>query len=159
MLESVPTTDPPATALSATELAAWRGMLQAHAEVTQALDAQMRAAHGLSVSAYEVLMFLGDAEDHRLRMAEIARRVLLSRSGLTRLVDRLVELGYGERCAAEHDGRGLFAELTDAGHEKLAAARRTHLEGVRRFFLDRLNRADEVALADIWTRFLQTRPA
>jgi DNA-binding MarR family transcriptional regulator len=70
------------------ELAAWRGMLQVHAQVTQALDAQMRSEHGLSVSSYEVLMFLADAPGRRMRMSEIAERVLLSRSGLTRLADR-----------------------------------------------------------------------
>src|SRR3954467_326473 len=98
-----------AESFTARELAAWRGPLQAHAQVTQALDAQMRAEHGLSVSSYEVLMFLGGADGRRLRMAEIAERVLLSRSGLTRLVDRLAELGYVTRCASEDDGRGLFA--------------------------------------------------
>ena len=81
------------------ELAAWRGMLEVHAQVTRQLDAQMHAEHGLSVSAYEVLMFLADAPDHRMRMADIAARVLLSRSGCTRLVDRLVKEGYVTRCA------------------------------------------------------------
>ncbi|MEO6857723.1 MAG: MarR family transcriptional regulator [Solirubrobacteraceae bacterium] len=137
------------------ELAAWRGFLQVHAGVTQALDAQMRAEHGLSVSAYEVLMFLDDAQDHRLRMSEIAGRVLLSRSGLTRMVDRLVRLGYVTRCAAESDGRGLFAELTEAGLEMVQVARLTHRGGVRRFFFDRLNTTDQLALGDIWTRFLE----
>jgi DNA-binding MarR family transcriptional regulator len=146
-------TDTPCTGpFSAQELAAWRGMLQVHARVTQALDAQMRAEHGLAVTAYEVLMFVGDAPDRRLRMSEIAERVLLSRSGLTRMVDRLCQLGYVTRCAAESDGRGLYAELTDAGAEKLAAARRTHREGVRRFFLEHLSATDQAALGDIWTR-------
>jgi DNA-binding MarR family transcriptional regulator len=131
-------------------------MLQVHAQVTQALDTQMRHEHGLSVSAYEVLMFLGDADGHRLRMSEIAERVLLSRSGLTRLVDRLVDLGYVERCAAEDDGRGLFAQLTAAGRRQLTAARRTHRQGVREFFLHRIDPADQVVLGDIWTRFLAT---
>jgi DNA-binding MarR family transcriptional regulator len=140
--------------LSDQELAAWRGMLQAHAGVTRALDAQMRRAHGLSVSAYEVLMFLGDAPDHRMRMAEIADRVLLTRSGCTRLVDRLAELGYVTRRATPGDGRGLYAELTDAGAEKLTAARRTHREGIRSYFLEHLSTTDQVVLGDIWTRFL-----
>lgn len=87
-------------------------------------------------------------------MSEIAARVLLRRRGLTRLVDRLVELGYVTRCAADNDGRGAFAELTDAGAEKFDAARRTHREGVRRFFLDRLSTTDTIVLGDIWTRFL-----
>jgi DNA-binding MarR family transcriptional regulator len=140
------------------ELAAWRGLLRVHADVTSELDAQMRAEHGLPVSSYEVLMFLADAPERRLRMAEIADRVLLSRSGLTRLVDRLVELGYVTRCAVEGDGRGAYAELTDAGLAKLEAARRTHRAGVRRSFLERLNPTDQVVLGDIWTRLLGGAP-
>jgi DNA-binding MarR family transcriptional regulator len=135
------------------ELGAWRGMLEVHARVTQQLDAQMHAEHGLSVSAYEVLMFLADAPEHRLRMSDIAQRVLLSRSGCTRLVDRLVDLGYATRCAATTDGRGLYAALTDAGLEKTTAARVTHREGVRRFFLAHLTATDQIALGDIWNRF------
>ena len=138
--------------LSARELAAWRGMLEVNARVTRCLDAEMRAAHGLSISAYEVLMFLDDAGDNQLRMAEIADRVLLSRSGLTRLVDRLVARGYVERCAAPDDGRGLYARLTEPGRRTLQAARHTHYEGVRRLFLDRLNGADQTALGEIWDR-------
>jgi DNA-binding MarR family transcriptional regulator len=134
------------------ELAAWRGLLQVHARVTQLLDAQMHAEHGLSVSAYEVLMFLADAPEHRLRMSDIADRVLLSRSGCTRLVDRLVELGYVTRCTESTDGRGLNAQLTEAGLAKARAARTTHLAGVRRFFLDRLTATDQIALGDIWAR-------
>ena len=136
------------------ELAAWRGLLIAHAQVTQQLDAQMHAEHGLSVSAYEVLMFLAEAPERQMRMSDIADRVLLSRSGCTRLVDRLAELGYVSRCAASTDGRGLFAQLTDAGLEKFTAARATHHEGIRRFYLDHMTATDEIALGDIWTRFL-----
>jgi DNA-binding MarR family transcriptional regulator len=149
----MPTTDSPPTSLAPHELAAWRGMLEAHALLTRQLDAQMHAEHGLSLSAYEVLMFLDDAPEHRMRMSEIADRVLLSRSGCTRLVDRLVEQGFVTRCAASTDGRGLYAELTDAGLERIKAARVTHHEGIRRYFLDRLTPTDEIALGDIWTRF------
>jgi DNA-binding MarR family transcriptional regulator len=149
----------PPDQLSAQELAAWRGMLEVHALVTHRLDAQMRAEHGLSVSAYEVLMFLADAPDHRLRMTDIAQRVLLSRSGCTRLVDRLVQQGYVTRRAADSDGRGLFAQLTAAGVEKVAAARRTHRGGIREFFLEHLSTTDEIVLGDIWARLLAaTRP-
>jgi DNA-binding MarR family transcriptional regulator len=136
------------------ELRAWRGMLQVHAAVTRSLDAQMHAEHGLSVSAYEVLMFLADAPGQRLRMAEIADRVLLSRSGLTRLVDRLVAHGLVVRNACADDGRGSFAELTEAGRLKLEAARRTHLAGVREFFLERLTQDDQRALGEAWERVL-----
>lgn len=153
------TTPQPADQFTEHELAAWRGMLELHARVTQDLDAQMRSQHGLSLSAYEVLMFLDDAPRHRLRMAEIAERALVSRSGCTRLVDRLAELGYVTRCAADSDGRGLFATLTQAGASKVAEARRTHREGVRRFFLGHLSTTDTVVLGDIWARLRAARAA
>jgi DNA-binding MarR family transcriptional regulator len=127
-------------------------MLEVHARVTQQLDAQMQAEHGLSLSAYEVLMFLADAPEHRLRMSEIAKAVLLSRSGCTRLVDRLVDQGYLTRHAATTDGRGLYAQLTGTGLNKVNAARSTHHQGIRRFFLEHLTTTDQIALADIWTR-------
>jgi DNA-binding MarR family transcriptional regulator len=141
------------------ELAAWRGLLVVHARLTQQLDAEMHADHGLSLSAYEVLMFLDDAPENRLRMSEIAERVLLSRSGCTRLVDRLVQQGYVTRSAACGDGRGLYAELTDDGRAKIAAARAAHRDGVRRAFLDHLTVTDQIALGDIWTRFEAARAA
>ncbi len=131
-------------------------MLRVHAKVTQLLDAQMRAEHGLTVSQYEVLLFLGDAEGHRMRMADLASRVLLTRSGVTRLVDRLVDLGYVERCAAEADGRGAYAQLTTRGAEALAAAQRTHRRGVREEFLTRLDEPTQRALGDAWEHLLST---
>jgi DNA-binding MarR family transcriptional regulator len=143
--------------LSRRELAAWRGMLVAHARAMQQLDAQMQAEHGLSVSAYEVLMFLDDAPENRMRMSEIADSVLLSRSGCTRLVDRLVDQGYVGRCAADTDGRGLYAQLTSAGLKKIAAARVTHHEGIRRFFLDHLTTRDQITLGEIWARVQSSR--
>jgi DNA-binding MarR family transcriptional regulator len=149
----MPANDHTSTALAAHELAAWRGLLEVHSRVTQQLDAQMQREHALSLSAYEVLMFLDDAPEHRLRMSEIADRVLLSRSGCTRLVDRLAEQGYVSRCADNTDGRGLYAQLTDAGLAKIAAARATHRDGIRRFFLDHLTATDQIVLGDVWTRF------
>jgi DNA-binding MarR family transcriptional regulator len=147
------TTDHPAPYLTAHELAAWRGLLEVHARVTQELDSQMQAEHGLSLSAYEVLMFLDDAPEHRLRMSEIADRVLLSRSGCTRLVDRLADQGYVTRCADTTDGRGLYAQLTEAGLGKISAARATHRDGIRRFFLNHLTATDQIVLGDVWSRF------
>jgi len=138
--------------LTPLELSAWRGLLQAHARITRALDAELRAEHGLPVSSYEVLMFVADAPGHRLRMAEIADMVLLSRSGLTRLVDRLEASGYVTRCAAEDDGRGAYAELTEDGLAKLQAARQTHLDGVRRHFLSALSDEEQAELGGIWSR-------
>jgi DNA-binding MarR family transcriptional regulator len=134
-------------------------MLEAHSAVTRQLDAQMRSEHGLSLSAYEVLRLLDDAPAHRMRMSDLARGVLLSRSGCTRLVDRLVRRSYVSRSADTDDGRGLFAELTAAGLEKVAAARATHHDGIRRFFLDRLTPTDQIALSDIWARLRSSAPS
>jgi DNA-binding MarR family transcriptional regulator len=99
-----------------------------------------------------VLLFLIEAPDHRMRMSEIADRVLLSRSGCTRLVDRLARLGYVSRSAADGDGRGLYAELMQAGIDMAQCARLTHRAGIRRYFLDALTAEDERALAAAWRR-------
>ncbi|MEA2288625.1 MAG: hypothetical protein QOD55_622, partial [Solirubrobacteraceae bacterium] len=113
------------------ELRAWRGMLRIHATLTKALDADLDAAHGLPLSSYEVLMHLYDADEQRMRMSDLAASVILSRSGLTRLVDRLEREGLIERQSCASDARGSFASLTPAGRRKLQAARATHLAGVR----------------------------
>lgn len=139
--------------LTSEQLAAWRGMLAVNAQVTRVLDAEMQAAHGLSVSGYEVLMFLADAPGHRMRMSEIADGVLLTRSGCTRLVDRLARRGYVVRALADSDGRGLYAEITPEGLAVAQAARRTHLAGIRREFLDRLTGEEQRRLGEIWARF------
>ena len=135
------------------ELAAWRGMLATHSRVTATLDEELEREHGLPLGSYEVLLLLSEAPEMSLRMGALADGLLLSRSGLTRLVDRLEALGYVTRCSSEDDGRGLYAELTDAGAVKLEQARRTHREGVRKIFLERLSATDQAALGDIWTRF------
>jgi DNA-binding MarR family transcriptional regulator len=141
--------------LDTRELRAWRGLLRVHAQLSKALDAQLIAAHGLPLTSYEVLMYLSDAEAGQMRMHDLADCVLLSRSGLTRLVDRLVSTGLVARNPCADDGRGSYAEITPAGEEKLVAARRTHLAGVRTFFLDRLGEDDQRALGDPWDRVLR----
>ncbi len=141
--------------LSPQELRAWRGMLRAHAVLAKALDAQLDAAHGLQLSSYEVLMYLADAEDQRMRMCDLASSILLSRSGLTRLVDRLQREGLLERVACADDARGAFAKLTPLGRERLAAARVTHLAGVRALFLDLFEPEELEALGGSWDRVLE----
>lgn len=141
--------------LSGQELQAWRGMLRAHAALAKALDAQLEAAHGLQLSSYEVLMYLADAEEQRMRMCDLASSILLSRSGLTRLVDRLAREGLIERVACHDDARGQFAKLTPAGREKLDAARVTHLAGVRALFLDRFTPDELDLLGGAWDRVIE----
>src|ERR671929_1687855 len=103
--------------LSPAELGAWRGFLRVHAALAKALDAELAAAHDLPLSSYEVLITLRAAPGRRCRMAELADRVLLSRSGTTRLVDRLEREGLLERDSCTADGRGCFAVLTGQGLE------------------------------------------
>ena len=138
--------------LDVEELAAWRGMLRVHAELTKALDAELIRAHDLTLSSYEVLLFLADAPEGRMRMSELADSVLLSRSGLTRLVDRLERAGLLERIQCEDDARGYFAEITPAGRRLFATARRTHLDGVRNLFLGRYSRDELRVLGGLWER-------
>ncbi|MFP5362011.1 MAG: MarR family winged helix-turn-helix transcriptional regulator [Thermoleophilia bacterium] len=140
--------------LTPRELRAWRGMQRAQAALAKALDAQLEAAHGLQLSSYEVLMYLADAEHERMRMCDLASSILLSRSGLTRLVDRLQREGLLERVACSDDARGAFAKLTPAGRDKLRAARATHLAGVRAMFLELFGPEELDRLGDAWDRVL-----
>src|SRR5258707_13849931 len=109
--------------LAPTELGAWRGMLRVHSALVKALDAELLAAHGLPLTSYEVLINLQAAPGRRRRMAELADGVLLSRSGTTRLVDRLERDGLLERDTCDSDGRGCFAGLTASGDRGLPRAR------------------------------------
>jgi DNA-binding MarR family transcriptional regulator len=138
--------------LNEEELAAWRGMLRAHAELTKELDAELAREHNLPLSSYEVLLYLADAPEGRMRMAELADSVLLSRSGLTRLVDRLQRDGLLKRERCESDARGYFAEITPKGRRLFDAARRTHLDGVRARFLSRFSRDELRAMAALWQK-------
>ncbi len=134
------------------ELGAWRGLLRAHSALTHALDAELTAEHGLSLSSYEVLLFLADAPGGRMRMAELADSVLLSRSGLTRLADRLEASGLIRRERCPSDLRGAHAVITEPGRALFDAARRTHLAGVRRRFLDRYTEDELATLGALWER-------
>jgi DNA-binding MarR family transcriptional regulator len=138
--------------LSGEELGAWRGLLRVHSRMTKALDAELVAEHGISLSSYEVLLFLADAPDGRLRMSELAAGVLLSRSGLTRLVDRMEREGLLRRERCEDDARGFNAFITDEGRELFRDARRTHLDGVRELFLSRLSAEELRTLARLWEK-------
>ena len=142
------------TPLNPEELAAWRGFLRVHSAFTKQLDADLLAAHGLSLSGYEVLLHLAESPGGCARMSGIAASVLLSRSGLTRLVDRLERAGLVRREAVEGDARGSNAVITPAGRKAFTAARRTHLAGVRERFLEPLSGADRRTLARLWERML-----
>jgi DNA-binding MarR family transcriptional regulator len=139
---------------TAAELGAWRGMLRVHTALVKALDAELTAEHDLPLSSYEVLITLESAPGHKRRMAELADSVLLSRSGMTRLVDRLEKEQLLVRDTCTDDGRGCFAVLTPKGHELLAQARPTHLEGVRERFLSHFSEDELRLFAECWERVL-----
>ena len=140
--------------LNAAELGAWRGLLRVHTALVKALDAELAAAHDLPLSSYEVLITLESAPGRKRRMAELADSVLLSRSGMTRLVDRLEKDKLLERDTCTDDGRGCYAVLTDRGAELVATARPTHLEGVRERFLRHFSEDEMRLLANMWERVL-----
>jgi DNA-binding MarR family transcriptional regulator len=138
--------------LTREELGAWRGLLRVHARLTRELDAELVRAHQLPLSSYEVLLFLADAPGGQLRMSELADGVLLSRSGLTRLVDRLERDGLLRRERCPDDARGFLATITPKGKALFQRARRTHLDGVRERFLSNLTPAEQRKLAELWER-------
>jgi DNA-binding MarR family transcriptional regulator len=136
--------------LSELEMAAWGGFLRTHSRLVRVLDEELTREHGLPLSSYDVLVQLDSADGGRLRLSQLADAVLLSRSGLSRLVARLVDQGLVERIECESDARGAFAALTDRGRARLAEARETHRADVRRRFLDRLDDDQKRELAAVW---------
>ena len=124
----------------------WRLFLEAHARLVNRLEVELRDETGMPLTWYDVLVQLAEAPDGRLRMQELARRVLISKSGLTRLVDRLCAAGYLTREADPGDGRGTLAVLTSKGRDALREAAPFHLAGVERAFAERLSPREVEAL-------------
>lgn len=114
-------------------LGAWRSFLHGHLVLTGVLEREMEAETGLPLTWYDVLLNLNEAGG-QLRMQELARSIVLSKSGLTRLVDRMVAAGYLSREPAEGDRRGLLAVLTPEGKEALRRAAPVHLRGIEEHF-------------------------
>lgn len=133
----------------AAELAAWREFLRAHARLTRQMETDLLREQRLSLGSYDVLVQLAEAPERRLRMTDLADALLLSRSGVTRLVGRLEQIGLVARCRAAGDGRGVVAELTDRGLDRLRTASTTHLAGISRYFAGRLNPAQLALLREI----------
>jgi DNA-binding MarR family transcriptional regulator len=139
-------------ALDPLERRAWRAFLQAHARVIRRLEADLMAGDDLPLAEFDVLYQLSLADGRRLRMNELADRVLLSRAGITRLVDRLVADGLVGRVRCASDARGFFAVLTERGVDRLDVATPHHRESIRRYFLERLDRSELESLAGMLER-------
>lgn len=133
-------------------------MLRAHSRLTRQLDVELERNHGLPLTSYEALLFLEGTESGAMRMSALADSVLLSRSGLTRQIDRLERDGLVERRKCPSDARGSLAAITDTGRAALAEARRTHLAGVREHFLERFTEEELRTLGGFWERLLADDP-
>ena len=140
------------TAQASPALEAWVGLLRAHAATTRALSAQLYAEHGLTINDYEALLQLSRADDGRMRRVDLAERLLLTASGVTRLLDGLELAGLVERAACATDRRVTYAVLTDAGRGRLEAASRSHVAAVRALFGERLARSELEQLAALLGR-------
>jgi DNA-binding MarR family transcriptional regulator len=146
-----PPSTEPAVTLRASDwrIGIWRSFLRAHATVMRDLEREMGTATGLPLAWYDVLLQLAEAPGRRLRMAELADRILLSRSGLTRLIDRLQNEGLVRREPSPDDARGTFTVLTAAGFDRLRAAAPVHLAGIRDHWLAHFS-DDELRVLGGW---------
>ena len=134
------------------EIQAWVALLRAHASSTRRFNAELVAEHGLTLNDYEVLLHLSRADGKRLRRVDLAASVLLTPSGITRLLEGLERSGYVERASCESDARVTYAQLTDDGEAKLREAADTHVAGIREFFRGRFSGDELVALGGLLER-------
>jgi DNA-binding MarR family transcriptional regulator len=123
----------------ASAIEAFVRLVRGHSAVTRALNAQLVADHGLTINDYEALLHLARAEDRRMRRVDLAERLILTASGVTRLLDGLEEAGYVDRAACASDRRVTYAVLTGAGVAKLREASKTHVADIREIFETRFN--------------------
>jgi DNA-binding MarR family transcriptional regulator len=133
-------------------LDAWARLLHAHASTTRALSGSLLAEHGLTLKDYEALLRLARAEDGRMRRVDLAEELLLTASGVTRLLDGLEAAGYVERAACSTDRRVVYAVITDAGRKKLEEASESHLAAVQALFDERFRPEELEQLAELLGR-------
>jgi len=138
-------------------LEAWINFLRAHAAVTRQFNAELQATHGLTLSDFDVLAQLARAPERGLKRVELSERVLLTPSGITRLLNGLERVGYVGRRECAHDARVTYAVLTDEGYEKFREAARTHRASVRALLTERFERGELETLASLLGR-LPMRP-
>ena len=138
--------------LDGAALDAWRSYLKSHASILRILDADLIAQHAMTSRDYEVLLYLSQAPDRRLPMSALAESTMLTRSGITRLVDGLVAGGFIQRTSCPSDARVSYAQLTDEGLSKLRSAGCTHVGSIRRLFLEHFDAEETSRLADLLSR-------
>lgn len=136
-------------------LDSWRTFLRAYAYVRRHLERELEAEQSMGLAEYEVLLTLAYSDERRRRMSELADTLLLSRSGVTRVIDRLEADAFVQRVSCDTDRRGQWAEITDAGYDRLRTASRTHLRGVAEHFLDRIPPGELDSLAATLQRVIE----
>jgi DNA-binding MarR family transcriptional regulator len=144
--------------LEGSALDAWRSYLQSHASILRELDAELVAEQSMTSRDYEVLLYLSQAPERKLPMSALAERTMLTRSGITRLLDGLVSCGLCERVSCPSDARISYAHLTDEGYEKLRQAGCTHIASIRRLFLEHFSAEETDVLASLLSRLPGARP-
>lgn len=145
------------TRLTQEQLLAWRLFLRAHASVSRRLEQDLLAEHQLPLAWYDVLVQLSESPDQRVRMTDLAERVLLSRSGLTRLIDRMATAGLVERQSCPSDARGTFTALTPDGFARLRSAASVHLRGIHEYMVDQFTNEELATLATLLGRLASHR--
>jgi DNA-binding MarR family transcriptional regulator len=133
-------------------LEAWVSLLRAHSTLTRELNAELVNTHGLTINDYEVLLHLARADERRLRRVDLAERLVLTASGITRLLDGLERSGLVEKANCASDARVTYAVLTDAGLATLREAGRTHRDGIDRLFESRFSEKEATQLAGLLSR-------
>ncbi|HVC86027.1 MAG TPA: MarR family winged helix-turn-helix transcriptional regulator [Gaiellaceae bacterium] len=151
MITTTPTTTT-TTTFAPPQLEGWVSFLRAHAAITRELSAQLQREHGLTLNDYEVLLHLRHAEGGLMRRVDLAERILLTASGITRLLEGLERSGYVCKQTCSSDARVSYAKLTEAGTAKLEAAAETHLRGIDELFLGRYSGSELTTLAELLAR-------
>ena len=137
---------------------AFVALVRAHAATTRRLNTQLTADHALTINDYEVLLRLARSDDRRMRRVDLAEQVLLTPSGITRLLDGLERAGYVERGGCESDRRVVYAVLTDAGVQKLRDASASHVAQIEAFFGARFDAAELASVAGLLERLGEAEP-
>jgi DNA-binding MarR family transcriptional regulator len=141
------------------QLESWIGFLRSHAAITRELSAQLLREHGLTLNDYEVLLHLSYAEGEMMRRVDLAGRILLTASGITRLLEGLERSGFVSKETCASDARVSYAKLTEPGAEKLREAAVTHLRGIDELFTSRYSGSELATLAELLSRLPTTGEA
>jgi DNA-binding MarR family transcriptional regulator len=141
-----------AVTVTDTRLESWVSFLRAHAAITRELSADLQREHGLTLNDYEVLLHLSHAEGRRLRRVDLAERVILTASGITRLLEGLERAGLVMKEHCDSDARVTYAKITPAGIAKLREAAKTHLRGIEELFVGRYSESELTTLAELLAR-------